>query len=229
VTGPANPRRSRTQLLLRWGLPALALLVVGLLLVLLRPGEDDDPSPTAGAASTTSAAATPGEQTEPTATVPPSPVTEQPAASVVAREGVAASARTVRASAADFATAAEWSDGASVRVTDARQQVTSGRGPGERAGQPQTVFALELTNGSGAPLDLNSVIVQAVYGGARAQASPLYDAETVDFSGTLEPGGTGTAVYSFAVPADQVGDVLLSVDVDGYRFPAVFAGAVPTG
>jgi hypothetical protein len=156
-------------------------------------------------------------------------VTEQPAASVVAREGVAESARTVQASAADFTTAAEWSDGASVRVTDARQQVTSGRGPGERAGQPQTVFALELTNGSGAPLDLNAVIVQASYGGDRAQASPIYDAESVDFSGALAPGATATAVYSFTIPADQVGDVVLSVDVDGYRFPAVFAGAVPTG
>jgi hypothetical protein len=230
VTGPDSPRRSRRQLLLRWGLPVAALLVVALLLVLLLPGgDDDDPAPAAGSASTTSAAAALGEETEPTATVPPSPVTEQPAASVVAREGVAESARTVQASAADFTTAAEWSDGASVRVTDARQQVTSGRGPGERAGQPQTVFALELTNGSGAPLDLNAVVVQASYGGDRAQASPIYDAESVDFAGALAPGATATAVYSFTIPADQVGDVVLSVDVDGYRFPAVFAGAVPTG
>ena len=230
MTGPDSPRRSRRQLLLRWGLPVAALLVVALLLVLLLPGgDDDDPAPAAGSASTTSSSAEPGEEAEPTATVPPSPVTEQPAASVVAREGVAESARTVQASAADFTTAAEWSDGATIRVTDARQQVTSGRGPGERAGQPQTVFALELTNGSGAPLDLNAVIVQAAYGGDRAQASPIYDAESVDFSGALAPGATATAVYSFTIPADQVGDVVLAVDVDGYRFPAVFAGAVPTG
>jgi hypothetical protein len=155
-------------------------------------------------------------------------VTEQPAASVAARVGVAESARTVQASAADCTTAAEWSDGASIRVADARQQVTSGRGPGERAGQPQTVFVLELTNGSGAPLDLNAVIVQATYGSDRAQARPIYDAESSDFSGALAPGATATAVYSFTIPADQVGDVVLSVDVDGYRFPAVFSGAVPT-
>jgi hypothetical protein len=77
-------------------------------------------------------------------------------------------------------------------------------------------------------VDLNAVVVQAVYGGSN-QASPIYDRETVDFAGALEPGATATAVYSFAIPADQLGDVVLSVDVDGYRFPAVFAGAVPTG
>jgi hypothetical protein len=43
----------------------------------------------------------------------------------------------------------------------------------------------------------------------------------------LEPGGTATAICSFSIPADQVGGVSLSVDVDGYRFPAVFSGAVP--
>jgi PKD repeat protein len=39
--------------------------------------------------------------------------------------------------------------------------------------------------------------------------------------------GDGTAAGSGAIPADQLGDVVLSVDVDGYRFPAVFTGAVP--
>lgn len=231
MTGPDAPRRSRRQLLLRWGLPVAVLLVAALLLVLLLPDGDEDggADPQASTAPTASAGVSPESEETPTSTVPPSPATELPAASIVAREGVPESARTVAVSPADFAAAAAWSDGASVRVTDARQQVTSGRGPGERAGQPQTVFALEITNGSGAALDLNGVVVQAVYGADELQASPLYDAETVDFSGVLAPGGTATAVYSFAIPADQLGDVVLSVDVDGYRFPAVFAGAVPTG
>jgi hypothetical protein len=86
---------------------------------------------------------------------------------------------------------------------------------------------LELTNGSDASLDLDSVVVQATYGAGTVQASPLYDGETVDFGGDLEPGDSAKAVYSFAVPADQTGDVVLSVDVDGSRFPAVFTGAVP--
>jgi len=217
--------------MLRRVLPALLVFGAALALFLvLQQGNDDQETP--GAAASSSSPAAPSdeqsaEETEPTGS--PSPAVELPAPTVVSREGVPASARTLTVSAADFAGPAEWSDGASIRVTDARQQVTSGRGPGERAGQPQTLFTLELVNGTGAALDLNAVVVQAVYGGDKAQASPLYDAETVDFGGSLAPGGAATAVYSFAIPADQVGNVVLSVDVDGYRFPAVFSGAVPVG
>ena len=135
------------------------------------------------------------------------------------------SARTVEATPADFTRPAEWSDGASVRVVRAAQQVSQGSGPGERAGQPQTVFTVELTNGTSAPLDLTAVVVQATYGPG-TQASPLYDAGTVDFGGVLAPGAGATAVHSFAIPAGDLGAVTLSVDVDGYRFPAVFSGAV---
>jgi hypothetical protein len=241
VTGPDATQRSRRQLLLRWVLPVVAVLLAGVLLAVFLTGRDDDPTaPEASTASTASTAPTaptapagaspsPGEEADPTATVPPQPATEQAASSVVARDGVPAAARTITAAAADFAAPAEWSDGASLRVTGARQQVTTGEGPGSRVGLPQTVFVLELTNGSSRPLDLHSVVVQAVYGADRVQASPLYDAETVDLSGTLAPRGTATAVYSFAIPDDQLGDVVLSVDVDGYRFPAVFAGTVPAG
>jgi hypothetical protein len=216
--------------LLRRVLPVVAVFAAALVLFLvLQGGSDDNDATGAGASSTTSAEAAPpvedpAAESEPTE--PPEPVTELPAPSVAAREGVPASARTLTVTEADFAAPAEWSDGASVRVTDARQQVTDGRGPGERAGQPQTVFTLDITNGSAQPLDLNAVVVQAVYGGS-SQASPLYDEETVDFGGALAPGATATAVYSFAIPEDQLGNVVLSVDVDGYRFPAVFSGAVP--
>jgi len=226
VTGP-DTRRGRKHLLLRRVLPVLLVFAAALALFLvLQGGNDDTDTPGAAASSSESPAPSlePGEETEPTE--PPEPATELPAPSVAAREGVPASARTLTVSEADFAAPAEWSDGATVAVTGARQQVTSGRGPGERAGQPQTVFALEVTNGSDKPLDLNAVVVQAVYGGSN-QASPLYDQETVDFAGALAPGATATAVYSFAIPEDQLGDVVLSVDVDGYRFPAVFSGAVP--
>jgi hypothetical protein len=88
------------------------------------------------------------------------------------------------------------------------------------------VFTLEVTNGAGTPLDLNSVVVQASYGSPSAQASPLYDQQTVDFGGTLAQGASATAVYSFAIPADQLGNVVLSVDVDGFHIPAVFSGEV---
>lgn len=227
MTSPAAPRRGSGSLLLRRVLPVLLVIAAALGLFLVINGGADEPE-TPGAAATSSAPAPseeePADEAQPAGS--PSPAVVLAAPTVATREGVPASARTVTVSEADFEAPAQWSDGVTVEVTDARQQVTSGVGPGELSGQPQTVFMLEVTNGSGEPLDLDAVVVQAVYGGS-AQASPLYDRETVDFAGTLQPGDTASAVYSFAIPADQLGDVVLSVDVDGYRFPAVFAGAVP--
>ncbi|MBJ7454249.1 MAG: hypothetical protein JHC71_19500 [Blastococcus sp.] len=221
---------SRT-VLLRRVLPALlVVLLAGLALVLLTTTGDDDRRTAAAPGSSTGAPVTEEQAPDPDALPAPTepvaaPATEAAAASVVIREGVPVSARTVEATPADFARPAQWSDGASVRVAGAAQEVTQGSGPGELAGQPQTVFTVELTNGTGAPLDLTSVVVQATYGSG-TQASPLYDADTVDFAGVLAPGAGATGVYSFAIPAGELGAVTLSVDVDGYRFPAVFSGAV---
>jgi hypothetical protein len=223
----------RSGSLLRRGVPALVTVLLSALLVLAFQLGGDGGAPR-GTASPPPAApsATPAEdpatgEAEPAATEPPAPATELVAEAVVVREGVPAADRTVTVAPAAFTAPADWSDGASVRVVEARQQVSGGTGPGALAGQPQTVFTLEVVNGSAAPLDLNAVVVQAVYGAGPTQASPLYDDGTTDFGGTLEPGATATAVHSFAIPADELGAVTLSVDVDGLRFPAVFTGAVP--
>ncbi|MGY1815621.1 hypothetical protein [Blastococcus sp. SYSU D00820] len=233
MSAPETPRRGRRDLLLRRVLPALVavLAVVAVVLLTRGGGEDDDPGPVAassGPAATSSAPVTdePGGTTAP----PPetsAPVTQEPAPSVVPREGVDPAERTVTAAPAPFTAPASWSDGATVRLVEARQQVTAGSGPGELAGQPQTVFRLELVNGSAGPLVLDSVVVTATYGADDVAAGPLYDRETADFGGTLAAGQTAAAVYSFAIPSDQLGDVTLSVDVDGRHFPAVFTGAVP--
>src|SRR4051794_20411201 len=208
----------------------LGLVVAAVVVFLVVRGGGDDDSGTAAASSTPASmpASGLGEEPAETTAAPPSPATEAAAPTVVSRPGVPEASRTVQVRNGDFAATASWSDGATVRMSKAHQQVTSGTGPGELAGQPQTVFTLELTNGSDSPLDLNTVVVQATYGSGPTQASPIYDEQTVDFGGTLAPGDTATAVYSFAIPDDQLGDVTLSVDVDGYRFPAVFSGAVPT-
>ena len=63
--------------------------------------------------------------------------------------------------------------GPSVRVVEARPQVTSGDGPGALAGQPQTVLRLELVDGSAAPLVLDAVVVQAADGDPATQADSL--------------------------------------------------------
>jgi len=237
VSAP-DPARGSRDLLLRLALPVVVLALAAVLAVVLVRGSGDDDG--ASAADSSSPAATssapaapapdedePAADEDPTLTEPPPAATQLPAPPVVAREGVDPAARTIEAAPADFAAPASWSDGAAVRVVAARQQVTSGNGPGELTGQPQTVFELELVNGSGAPLVLDGVVVQASYGDPATQAGPLYDRETIDFAGTLAPGETATAVYSFAVPADRLGAVTLVVDVDGSRFPAVFSGVVP--
>ena len=215
----------------RWGIPAAAVVVSGAVVaVLLLHGGGGAPgttSATSSAAARATALPWPGSASPTSPSVSPTPITEPSAAMVVARPGVPASARTVAGSTAAFTAPASWADGASVRVTKAHQQVTSGSGPGTLAGQPQTVFSLELIDGASAPLDVSNVVVQARYGPNRALAAPLYDDTTVDFGGTVRPGGKATAVYSFAIPADRLGDVLLSVDVDGRHFPAVFSGRVP--
>ena len=232
MTSSAPTRRSRRDLLLRRVLPALAVLLVAAVVVFLviRGGSGGSGNAAAATSSSTSASVPvtdPAEDPTGTPTASPSPATEAPAPTVVSRPGVPAASRTVQATDGDFASTASWSDGATIRVAQAHQQVTSGTGPGELAGQPQTVFSLELVNGTTKPLDLNTVVVQATYGSGPTQASPIYDQQSSDFGGTLAPGDTATAVYSFAIPADQLGKVTLTVDVDGYRFPAVFSGAVP--
>lgn len=222
---------SRT-LVVRRLLPALLVVLLAGLVLVLAVGRDDDRGEAAApAAPTTSAPASDEPAPDPDALPEPTepvaaPATEAAAAAVVIRQGVPESARTVQATPAGFTEPARWSDGATVRVLGAEQQVAGGSGPGALPGQPQTVFTLELTNGTGAPLDLTGVVVQATYGPG-TQASPLYDEATVDFGGVLAPGAIATAVYSFAVPEAGLGDATLTVDVDGYRFPAVFSGAVP--
>jgi hypothetical protein len=236
MSRPEEEGRSRRSVLLRRGVPVLVLALLAGLAVLLLPRGGGEADGTAADPATTTAADPSGapagsdpaeDPAEATPTEPPAPATEAQAAPVAVREGVAESERTVQVAPAAFTAPAEWSDGATVRLVEAHQQVSTGTGPGALAGQPQTVFTLELVNGSTTALDLNAVIVQATYGSQAVQATPLYDVATVDFGGAAEPGATATAVYSFAIPADQLGEVTLSVDVDGHRFPAVFTGAVP--
>jgi hypothetical protein len=228
MTAPA-PAGSRRRWWLRIGLPGLvALVVAGVVVTLIVTGSGG--SETGQAASSAAPSTVPGSSFGPPTPSPspsPAPISEPAAVSLVARPGVPASARTVAGSTSAFTAPASWADGASVRLTDAHQQVTTGSGPGALVGQPQTVFSLALTNGTNAPLDVSGVVVQATYTAAGTVAAPLYDDTTLDFSGTVAPGATTTAVYAFAVPADQLDDVRLSIDLDGRHFPVVFSGAVP--
>jgi hypothetical protein len=229
VTPPVPTGASRRRWWLRRGLPALAVLAVaGVVVALIVAGRGGSgPERNAAATGSSPPAKSSFGPPLPSPSPSPAPVTQPAAVTMVSRPGVPASARTVAGATAEFTAPASWADGASVRLTEAHHQVSSGQGPGALVGQPEAVLSLSLTNGSSAPLDVSGVVVQAVYGFRDKVASPLYDGSTLDFSGTVAPGATATAVYAFAIPTDQLGDVRLTVDLDGHHFPVVFAGVVP--
>jgi len=84
-----------------------------------------------------------------------------------------------------------------------------------------------LTNGSSHTIDLNQVVVTAMYGTPARIASPVYTAASVrDFAGTVQTGQSASAEYAFAIPAKQGRKVVVMVDLDGAHAAAEFHGAI---
>ncbi len=158
---------------------------------------------------------------------PPLPNTINAAPSKVLRPGQPGTP-TATADKVSFSTPAKYGDNTVLTITKASKQVETGNGPGVFAGREFVKFDLELTNGSGQPIDLNTVVVTTYYGGTNQVAAPVYtpSAGSVDFSGEVAPGAKATASYGFAVPASELGNVTMIVDFDGVHSSATFAGAV---
>jgi hypothetical protein len=135
---------------------------------------------------------------------------------------------TVTADKVSFSAPAKYGDNTVLTITKASKQVETGNGPGVFAGREFVKFDLELTNGSGQPINLNSVVVTTYYGGSNQLAAPVYtpSAATVDFGGDLASGAKATASYGFAVPTSELGNVTMVVDFDGVHSSATFSGAV---
>lgn len=134
---------------------------------------------------------------------------------------------TLQANRGGFSTAlpVKYTDGVSLRVRRLAPKVERVSGPGAFPGRPYVAFSLSLENESGRVLDLNQVVVTAVYGVPGRLAQPVYEDEVgKDFSGDIPPGGSASATYSFAVPNDQRGAVKLIVDIDDVHLPAQFTG-----
>ena len=134
----------------------------------------------------------------------------------------------VSADSVAFSAPVTYSDNTVLTITGASKQVETGNGPGVFSGREFVKFELELANGSGEPIDLNSVVVTAYYGDTNQLAAPVYtpSAETADFTGTLDAGGKATASYGFAVPTSELGNVTMVVDFDATHSSATFTGAV---
>lgn len=169
------------------------------------------------------APSTPSSQAQ--AQDPDAPTTYRP----VKRSGKQVSA-TVRASRGGLATSApaRYPDGIALKVKRQAAGVEKARGPGTFSGRQYVTFAISVSNGSQRVLDLNQVVVTAIYGSPPGQlAQPVYEEATArDFAGEVTPGRSATATYAFAVPDGQRGAVKLIVDFDDLHVPAEFAGAV---
>ena len=131
---------------------------------------------------------------------------------------------TVTAAPATFKGVSHYEDGVSLRVTDIRHGHVTDEGPGAVKG-PTTTFKLALTNGSSRALQLNSVVVTAVYGTPGRIARPIYLSQSQDFAGTTKPGRTAKAVYTFGISVPRSANVTIHVDFDAVHQAAVFTGS----
>jgi len=183
---------------------------------------------TPGTSSSSSAAPTetPETETTPTTLAPPLP---QPVKSVpkVKRVGQP-NTPSVSAPGAKFDAAVKYPDGVTLVITKAEKGVETGHGPGVMAGREYVRFTLKLTNGSTKAVNLNQVVLTTSYGATKQLAAPVYteSAGTYDFSGTVKPGASATALYAFAVPTKQLNRVAMVVDFDGLHTSATYTGAV---
>lgn len=187
-------------------------------------------SPTSGATptpkATAKATATRGSSSTTPGSTPPNIDTPASTAPVV-RDGKTPSPA-VSAPAAPFVkgTKAAYADGISVQIRQITQGVTTGSGPGVLAGRPKTTFVIVFTNNSRKPVDMNRVVVTVIYGPNHLQAAPVYDDSVNDFSGTVAPGRSTNATYSFTIPAASLNQVVMRVDFDGLHAAATFTGKV---
>ncbi|SDP38127.1 hypothetical protein SAMN04489867_2252 [Pedococcus dokdonensis] len=186
---------------------------------------------TASTSATSSSTPTETPDTESTETTPAtvSPPLPQPVKSVakVKRDGQP-NTPSVSAPGAKFTAPVTYPDGVKVTLTKAEKGIEKGHGAGVMNGREYVRFTVKLTNGSTKAVNLNQVVVTTTYGASAQLAAPVYtdSAGTYDFSGTVKPGASATALYAFAVPVKQLNRVTMVVDFDGLHTSATYSGAV---
>jgi hypothetical protein len=189
-------------------------------------GPPSTSGPSASSSPSSKGSAADHSADEPQRTVtnrPADPLAKAPAP--VQRNGRKPSPRYTAPPAA-FSAKAAYSDGVSLQITKVEQGTVEEQGPGSFTGDPKTLFTVALTNGSKQAIKLDQVVVTARYGNPARVARPTYGSGAKDFSGTVEPGRTATATYSFSVPTNQLKNVTMAVDFDGLHAAATFRGPV---
>ena len=93
---------------------------------------------------------------------------------------------------------AAFGNGVTAKVLDTSRVSIKGQGPGEIGG-PGVKVQIQITNGSGETIDLNSVTANIFYGSGKVPASPVTNSDA-GLSGTLSPGKSASGTYYFSVP-----------------------------
>ena len=202
---------------------AALLLVPGLALGACQGGSVSATSTSKGATSSPTTTPVPTETPTGTATRPPDAVvTTLP---TVKRPGAKPAAQRVKANKASFTQTVTYADGLRVRVAGIKQGTSTGQGPGVFVGAPQSSVSLEIVNGTTSAVKLDEVVVSMVYGKPMRLAAPVYDQGSRDLSGTVAAGAKVTADYQFSVPVKDLGNVVMTVDIDGSHSVATFSGS----
>lgn len=120
---------------------------------------------------------------------------------------------------------ADFGDDVSASLVAVEGFQAEGRGVGEISG-PALRVTVRLTNGTGAALSVDAVTVQMFFGAELTPASEISDDRATVFRGSLEPGASAEATYSFSI-ADQVrDDVSVTVSYAPGSSIVVFNGPV---
>ncbi|WP_121189808.1 DUF4352 domain-containing protein [Microbacterium sp. AG790] len=204
----------------------IAAAALGLTIILTATACSEPPAEGTSAASqvpTAPPTPAPSAATATPADAPP-PAADAPVAKVGRIGGGAA---TVGAAASAPGAPVVYSDGVTLRITDVSYAAETSQGPGTSTGREFARLTVELTNGSSQPIDVSTSVV-TVLDAEGNRFTPVYTPESGarDFSGTVDPRQTTTAVYAVAAPTDHSAPLTIVVDFDALHTSAVFRGAL---
>lgn len=176
------------------------------------PATDETPSPNPSDSATEGSAA-------------PDSDADQPVAKVMRPGSTEAPSHT--AEPASTSEPVSYTDGVTLQIMDVTWAEETSQGPGSFPGRPYARLTLRLANASDTAIDLGTAVLTLLdqTSGAVPRVYAA-EADVQDFSGTLEPGETTTAVYAFAVPDESRSQITLVVDFDATHTSAVFRGAL---
>lgn len=212
-----RPDRRRTVLVAAVTLVVLAVLALTAWLT----GRDDDPADAASAVASATASTAPA----PATTAPAAGGDAAPPADGAPAPEVPAEVPVLDPVSLDET--ADFGDGITAGLASVRAVEGSGSGAGEIAA-PSLAVEVELTNGTGDDLALDTVVVNTSFGADDTPASPLFgDPSSEPFSGVLAAGERARGTYLFVVPTDQRDAVAISVSHSSLSPVVVFEGAAP--